>query len=520
MGKKRKRRIAMSKVREIIRLHEEGKLSNRQIARAVGVSRPAVADYLRGYRKSGLSWTKIEKKNDDELEKLFGKKKRGKEKRYKTLENLFPYFVNELKRVGVTRHLLWKEYKEKNPDGYSYSQFCDNFKKWRKGNDCPITMHLEHRAGDKMFVDFTGKKFPIYDPGTGEKKELEVFVAILPASQLTYVEAVESQQMKDWIKANENALRYFGGVPRAIVPDCLKSGVINGNKYEPDVNRAYSMFARHYGTVILPARPHSPKDKAMVENAVKITYTRVFAPMRNERFFSVQDSNIAIRVNLDHHNDDMSFQRTKVTRREYFKQIEKEELMPLPSQRYEWKEFLTLTVQFNYHIELRRDNHYYSVPYKYRGKKVDVHLTGRNVEIYYRNERIAFHRRSTRSGYSTRDEHMPSEHRFYSQWSPERFINWASKYGNDVKKLVKKVLESRRHPEQAYKSCMGILHLADNYGSKRLNNACSRALSFDSYSYKTVKNILRKGLDTIEEEPVFPELLPEHENIRGDKYYN
>ncbi|MBU4257612.1 IS21 family transposase [Patescibacteria group bacterium] len=344
-------------------------------------------------------------------------------------------------------------------------------------------------------------------------------MATLGASQLTYAEACYTQQKADWIRANENALWYMGGVPRAIVPDCLKTGVSKGDKYDPDINPEYADFARHYGTVILPARPHSPQDKALVENAVKIVYSRVFAPLRDQAFYSLYDLNQTIIERVNEHNDRF-FQRINISRKQLFKEIEQSILKPLPSEKYELRSFQSVKVQFNYHVFLSCDNHYYSVPYQHRGKRVKIIYADSYVEIYHNNIRIAFHKRDrSRNKYTTTPEHMPPNHRFYNDWSPEKMIEWAEKKGSFVRELVEKILEKSAHPEQAYKVCLGIINLSKKYGEGRVDRACKRALEFHYYSYKAVQNILEKGLDKIDEAPLFHQKLPEHENIRGSEYY-
>lgn len=511
-------RISMNKIREIVRLSEECRLSGRQIAKALNISRPVVSQYVIDFKAAGLSYALIQGLGDEELLGALGKKRKDKNERYRILSEKFEYFAKEIKRVGVTTQLLWNEYKKENTEGYSYGQFCYHFQVWR--NALEVTMHMEHKAGEKMFVDYTGKKMRIYDvKKPSEFCEVEIFVAILGASQLTYVEASESQKKEDWVKSNENALLYFGGVSGAIVPDCLKSAVEKANKYEPDINGQYFDFARHYGTVILPARSGSPKDKALVEGAVKIAYTRIFAPLRDRIFYSIEELNEAIWANLELHND-MNFQRLKVSRRGLFNELEKGVLKPLPAGKYEWKDFLSLKVQFNYHLEFSPDKHYYSVPWQYRRKRVSVMYTSGSVDIYFNGQRIAFHKRDRRAnGYTTIKEHMPAQHQFVSEWNPERMLSWGAGIGESVKVMIEGVLGSREFPEQAYKVCLGILSLAKKYGKERLNNACKRAVAFNYYSYKAVKNILEKGLDRVEEEVTAP-VLPLHNNIRGSRYFN
>jgi len=511
------RRVSMRKVRELLRLHQECGLSRRQIARALKISRPVVGQYLSNFRQSGLTYQDTTVMSDDEVMEILEKGGKRKSERYKALSGRFTYLAGELKRPGVTLELLWQEYKWEHPEGYGYSQFCYHFQVWRSLS--PLTMHIEHKAGEAMFVDYTGKKLTISEEVTGRVREVEVLVAILAASQLTYVEATETQKRQDWIRANENALHYFGGVPQIIVPDCLRSAVARASKYEPDINPVYADFARHYSLAIVPARPHSPKDKAMVESAIKITYRRVFAPLRDHLFYSLEELNQAIRDKLEEHNR-MPFQRMKISRWELFEKIEKHLLRPLPQQRYELKEFRHLKVPYNYHIELREDNHYYSVPWQYKGKQVTVIYTSSVVEIYHKNIRIAWHKREPERGYTTLKEHMPPQHRLYIEYSPQEMISRAEGIGGEVGALVEKVLNNNRCRQQAFKVCMGIINLHRGYGPKRLNRACGRALEFNSHSYKVVRRILEKGLDRVKEESLPSRPLPSHKNIRGNAYFS
>jgi transposase len=380
-------------------------------------------------------------------------------------------------------------------------------------------MHIEHKAGDKMYVDFTGKKMQITDRLTGEITDVEVFVALLGASSLTYVEACTSQKKENWIMTNENAFLYFGGVTAAIVPDCLKSAITKHHKYEPDINPEYLDFARHYGTTILPARPYHPKDKSLVENAVRIVYSWIFARIRNEVFFSIEDLNQAIREQLETYNN-RPMQRPQQSRRELFNETEKQALLPLPGSRYEIKHYKRLKVQFNYHVYLSENKHSYSVPYRSRAKTVELFYTAKTVEIYENNVRIAAHLRSSRAnGYTTQKDHMPPEHKYMADWNPERLLSWAENIGEPVKKIIDIVLSSKRHPEQSYKTCLGILSLSNKYPPARVVKACKRALYYGSHTCKGVENILKNNMEDIDDEVDLFSTLPDHENIRGRKYY-
>lgn len=508
----------MDKIRKIIKLHYETGLSERAISRAVGISRPVVGKYIKAFQSSEINIRDVESIPDSELsEKLSLQKKKSHEERYKDLSAQFEYFIKELKRTGVTLQILWQEHKEQYPDSYEYSQFCYHFAEYLKKNK--LSLHIEQKAGDKLYTDFTGDKMAVIDSKSGKKQEVEIFVAVLGASGYTYAEAVYSQKKKDWIKVNVNALHFIGGVPAAIMPDCLKSAVTKVDKYEPDINPEYEDFANHYNTVILPARSRKPKDKALVENAVKIVYMRIFAPLRNQVFHSLDELNEAIWEKLDEHNDS-SFQKLSTTRSKLLEEIDLSALKALPSERYELKRIESRKVQFNYHVYISEDKHYYSVPYEYRGKTVKIKYTSGNVEISFNNIRIAFHKRDiTPGGYTTKKEHMPSHHKFYTEWSPQRFINWSKKQGMYVEQVIAEILKRRQHPEQAYRSCLGVLSLEKKYNGERVNLACKRAIEYGAYKYKAIKNILDKGLDKIIKLPEENKNLPDHENIRGSEYF-
>ena len=512
-----RKRINMKKIREIIRFSETTDMSERKIARALNISRPVVAQYIKDFNSSSLTYEQIKGMADSQFLALFEKQKNKKCSKYEELSQQFPHITTELLKTGVTLMTLWNEYQREHPDGYSYSQFCYHFQVWR--NASKITMHIEHKVGDKMFVDYAGDKLVIVDSTTGKEQLVEVFVAILGSSQLTYAEASLSQKSEDWIRSNERAFIYFNGVTQAIVPDNLRSGVAKSNKYEPGINPMFDDFAGHYHTVVLPARVRRPQDKALVENAVRLVYQRIYAPLRNRTFWSLEELNETIWDLLKKHND-TPFQRLKISRRGLFEEIEKPVLKSLPVERYSLKQCKDLTVQINYHVELREDRHYYSVPWQFRGKRVRVIYDDRTVAIYYDNIRIVQHKRiRIPNDYTTLPIHMPPEHRNYAEWRPERFIKWGQSIGDDVAEMIRVVLKSRKHPEQAFKTCMGILNLVKEHGPDRLNKACRRALGFGFYSYRRIKNILDRGL----EEEVLAESMElpvlSHENIRGSQYY-
>lgn len=509
--------ISMSKIRQILRLHTQGR-SKLQIAANTGVSRNTLKKYLKQYEQSGLGFNEINELDDKDLEDLFTKpEEEAISPKLQALFSRFPAMDKELKRKGVTRRLLWEEYRKTHPDGYGLSQFKNYFAAWK--DQVNPSMRIEHKAGDKMYVDFAGDKLSIVDKQTGEIQQVEVFVAILGASQLTYVEAVMTQQKEDFIAACEGALHYYGGVPAAVVPDNLKSAVIKSSKYEPVLNETFADFADHYGTTILPARAYRPKDKALVENAVRIVYTRIYARLRTTQYFTLDELNKAILLALEEHNQAMLSGRN-YSRRQQFEEVERPALAPLPPLRYELKKQLFATVMKNGHVSLSADKHYYSVPYRYIGKKVKLMYSRSTVEIYYNYERIAIHKRTKSAyNYTTEKDHMASAHKFVSEWTPERFLSWASGIHEDVHLYILKILNRKQHPEQAYKSCVGILSFARKVGNERLIKACQRALGYGIYNYKTIQTILEKGLDKCEAEEGNQMEMPLHENIRGEEYY-
>jgi len=510
--------INMSKIRQILRLHCQGQ-SKLLIANHTCVARNTVKKYIKEFERSGLGYAEVNELSDKDLEDLFIKpEEKALNAKLQAMFSLFPAMDKELKRKGVTRFMLWEGYRLKHPDGYGNSQFKRYFAQWKaQVNPC---MHIEHKAGDKLYVDFAGDKLSIIDKQTGEVQQVEVFVAIMGASQLTYVEAVMSQQKEDFIGACEGALHYYGGVPAAIVPDNLKSAVIKSSKYEPILNETFADFAEHYSTAILPARAYRPQDKALVEGAVKIIYTRIYTKIRTQQYFSLVELNIAVLVALEVHNSTLLTGRN-YSRRQQFEEIERQALAPLPPLRYELKKQLFATVMKNGHVSLSADKHYYSVPFRFIGKKVKLMYSRSTVEVFYHYERIAVHQRlKSPYVYTTEKDHMASAHQYMTDWTPERFLNWASDIHEDVYLYILKILDRKQHPEQGYKSCMGILGFAKKVGNDRLIKACQRALGYGIYNYKTIRTILDKGMDQCDEAEENKQMeMPLHENIRGEGYY-
>jgi transposase len=510
--------ITMTELKQIIRLRGDG-AALLTIAEAVKISRNTVKKYLRLIEVKGLNSQDLLRMDDEALEALLKDPKPLKVSRYQNLCDLFPHFEKELNRTGVTRWILWGEYRLKYPDGYSYSQFCDHFAAWGKSRSG--TLHIEQEPADKLFIDYTGKKLSFIDLPTGEVIEVEVYVAVLGFSQLTYVEAMESQRKEDFIHGSENALHYFGGVPRVLVPDNLKSAVNKASKFEAEINRSFLDFANHYGTAVLPARSYKPRDKALVEKAVNIAYSRIFAPIRNDVFYSLTSLNKRIADLLEEHNN-QHFQQRPCSRRQLFEEEEKLLLSPLPPDRYEIKSFKQVTVMRNGHVQIIEDKHYYSVPYRFIGKKVKLIYSRSQVSVYYNNERIAYHLRSAlRYRYTTVKDHLSSAHQFVSEWNPDKFINWAGGIAPVVKAYILEILNNAAYPEQAYRSCVGILSQEKKVGRERFIKTIERATHYGAFNYSTIIKILQAGLDNLDpvEEQVTRNPLPFHENIRGPKNY-
>lgn len=508
--------IDMRKIKQIFKLYSEG-VSKRKISLIIGLSRNTITKYIDFFKRYSLTSYEVSAMTHEELSNLFKSAHKDKSPQLLTLEKYFPYFDKELRKTGVTKELLWQEYYAKHPDGYKITQFRYWYREWTK--EVSPVMHFTHKAGDKLFIDFTGKKLSIVDPHTGEIRDLEVFVCVLGSSQYTYVEACESQKKEDFMACVENALWFYGGVPQALVPDNLRAAVTKSSRYEPKVNEDFADFATYYETVVLPTRAYKPRDKAIVENAVRIIYTRVFAPLRNETFHSKSELNKAILEQLKLHNN-MSFRGREYSRYSLFEEVEKHQLKALPSKRYEIKSSANATVHKNSHIYFGKDKHYYSVPYQNIGKQVKVIYSDNVVELYHQQEVLAVHTRSKQKyGYTFVKEHMPSHHRFVSEWSSEKFIAWADQIGDHCKVLIIKILDKKQHPEQSFKSCLGILHLAKKVGNIRLENSCKRALKYGAHNYNIIERILKNRWDTLDEEPEEQPDIPRHDNIRGSNYY-
>jgi transposase len=512
------RRLSVRKIKEILRLKLDCGISEREIARSCQVSRSTVADYLRRAAAAKITWPEASAMAEAQLE-----------------ERLFPtehvpssvkrpppdceHIYNQLRtyrKFNLTLSQLWLEYKEKHPDGYQYTQFCEHYWRWRKKLD--YVMRQEHRGGEKLFIDYSNG-LSIVDTTTGEFILTQLFLAVWGASNYTYAEASVSQTLPDWVGAHRRALEYFQCCPRVLVPDNLKSGVSRACKYEPELNPTYSDMAEHYGCAVLPARPRKPRDKAKVENGVLIAQRWILSVLRHRTFYSLAELNAAIRECLERLNT-RPMRRAKKSRRELFEAVDRHDALPLPARPYEYAEWYKSRVQLNYHIEV--GHHYYSVPYRILHERLDIRLTATTLEAFHKGERVAAHVRSYhKNGYTTLPEHMPPEHRFYAEWNPDRFIRWAGKTGEATARLVEKILATRPYPEQGYKACLGIINLTRDYEPVRVEAAARRALRYKACSYRSMKAILSAGLDRHPDNGEQPSLpgLPPHQNIRGPEYY-
>jgi transposase len=507
----------MRKIREVLRLKWIAGSSARQIAKSCNIARSTVREYLKRSKDAGLTWPTACELDDTALEDLLYPKSPSPTLCRAHMPSM-DYLHRELGRKGVTLQLLWYEYKQEHPDGYQYSFFCEQYRNWAKKLDPPLRQ--KHLAGEKMFVDFAGQTVDIIDATTGEVSKAHIFIAVLGASNYTYAAALSSESLHCWINAHIHAFEYFGGVPQIVVPDNLKAGVTNPCRYEPDINPTYQNLAEHYGTTVIPARPGKPRDKAKAESAVLVAERWILAALRNHTFFSLAELNKAIAEKLRDLNN-RKFKKLDTTRKKLYETIDKPALKPLPAHPYQYAEWKKARVNVDYHVEV--DHRYYSVPYQLVREQVDVRLTSTTVEVLFKNRRVAAHKRSyVPADFKTLPEHMPKSHQRYLEWTPSRIIKWAGKTGPKTEKLVTRILENRPHPEQGFRSALGIMRLAQYYTPERVEKASIRALAIGACSYKSVKSILKNGLDR---QPLLFEHPEEdqpasHPNIRGRHYYH
>jgi len=507
-------RLSMRKTREILRQKWCLGRSHREVARSLGKSVGAISATLTRATAGALDWEAASALSDEALDaRLYGAPSGGDRSRF------LPDFAvvhAEHKRPGVTLELLHLEYLEQHPGGYHYTQFCEYYRRWLKRRR--LSMRQIHRAGEKQFVDYAGQRPQIVDPVTGEVTAVELFVAVLGASSFTYAEATMTQRVPDFLASHVRAFEYFGGVAAAVVPDQLKSGVTTACRYEPGVQRAYEELAQHYGTAILPARPGKPRDKAKVEVAVQVAERWILARLRNETFFSLAALNVRIRALLVDLNA-RTMRAYGASRQELFERLDRPALKALPAERFAHAEWKTARVNLDYHVEL--DRHYYSVPHALVHEQVELRFTAATLEVFLRGQRVAAHARSLERGrHTTIAAHMPKAHQKHLAWTPSRIVHWAASIGPSTQKLVEAILADRPHPEQGYRSCLGILRLAKRYGPERLEAACKRAVAVRARSYRHVDSILKRGLDRVALPAHGARGVPaSHENVRGADYY-
>jgi transposase len=512
-------RLSMRKILEILRLAGDEHRSIREIADSVGLPHSTVGSYLSRFRATGLPWPLPADIDEATLEvRLFAST--SSKAATRPLPD-WSVIHRELKRKGVTLQLLWQEYKQQYPDGYQYTRFCLLYRAWAKQLD-PV-LRQEHRAGEKVFVDYAGPTIDVVDPATGEARVAQLFVAVLGASNFLYAEATWTQSLPDWIASHVRMLEYFGGVPELIVPDNLKSGVRAACYYEPDVNPTYHDLAVHYGTTVLPARAYHPRDKAKVESGVQVAERWILAPLRHHTFTSLVELNRAI-APLREALNDRPFQKMPGSRRSLFHSVDRPALRPLPPERYELAEWRVAKVNIDYHISV--EGHLYSVPYTLVRREVSVRLTASMIEVLHQGKRVALHPRRSgekrKGGYTTDPTHRPKAHQAHLEWTPSRLVRWGESVGAATGGVVQHILESKPHPEMGYRACLGLLSLGRRYTNARLEAACRRALDKGVVSYKSVKSILATGLDRSPAEEGGQAVLhlPQtHAHVRGADYY-
>ncbi|WP_448215045.1 IS21 family transposase [Endozoicomonas sp. 2B-B] len=512
-------RISMRKLQEILRMRFECRLSIRQIARSTRVSVGTVSNYVQAFERSPLSWPLSSDCSEATLvQTLFPEPPLSS--RQGLVDPDWGVIHQSLKRKEVTKQTLWEEYcQESTLNAYSYSQFCHRYNQWLGCQKRSMRQH--HKAGEKLFVDYAGLTVPVVNPKTGEiAHNAQIFVAVMGASNYTYAEATLSQKSEDWLGSHVRAFEFFGGIPAVVVPDNLRSGVSKTCRYEPDLNPAYQHLANHYQVAVIPARPYKPKDKAKAEVGVQLVERWILARLRHETFFTLAELNSRIRELLTELNL-KPFQKLPGTRRSTFEQLDEPALRPLPKQAFEYAEFSKARVNIDYHIHCK--GHYYSVPHQLVKKEVEVQATEHTVTVFCKGEVVACHPRKFTTGFTTQSAHMPERHSKHQEWTPERLLEWAKQLGPDVHWITQYLLNSREHPEQAYRSCLGLLNLKRDYGADRLNNACAHARKIKGYRLKNIRAILQSGKDKQALQPeVKQTTLPlhdSHENVRGAASY-
>ncbi|HHT0605498.1 TPA: IS21 family transposase [Legionella pneumophila] len=506
----------MRKIKEILKLNHEH-VSNREIARRLGIGAGSVSRYLARAKEAKLLWPLNDEWSEDKIYSvLFPIENK------QTVHPLpdFGKVHKELKRKGVTLMLLWYEYQQQNPGGYSYSRYCELYQTFV--GKCNPTMRLTHRAGEKLFVDYSGLTVPWVDKKTGEIHKAQIFVAVLGASSYTFIEATADQSLLSWVQSHVHAFEFFAGAPVCLVPDNLRSGVTKAHLYDPDINRTFQEMADHYGIAVVPARVRTPKDKPKVEVGVQGIQRWILAPLRDVTFFSICEINESIKPLLKAYNE-RAFYELEGSRLSQYLEVDKPALKALPSRPYTYAEWKKARSGGDYHVAINK--HYYSIPHQYLKENIDVRITATTIECFHKGNRIALHQRSYKPGHTTIDEHMPSKHREYAEWTPERMHAWAKTIGPNTARLIKELTEMYKMPEQSFRSCFGILRMSKTYGPERLENAAIRALHIGAIRYRNIESILKSGLDQQPlpqpaSEPMPAEPIRPHDNIRGSKYFH
>jgi transposase len=500
----------MHNIREILRLHEAGE-NFTTIGRSVNAHRVTVREYIAKATAISVTFSRALQLSEEELRALFEKSTSGRRVKDQAID--FAHIERELHRKGVTLRLLWLEYLETNPDGYRYSQFAERFRQWRGAQK--LTLRRVYKAGEWMFVDYAGHTATWVDRETGEIHEVQIFVATLAASNLIFAEATATQQTADWLGSHCRAVAYFKGVPEKVGPDNLKSGVRSPCFYEPEINRAYLEWAQHFGITVLPARVRKPQDKAKVESAVLIVERSILARLRDKTFHSLAELNVAIAALLEALNNHL-MQGYGCSRWELYREIEQNALKALPAHSFEISSWKKAKVHIDYHVQFKR--FFYSVPYRFVGKSVELRIREKTIDIFHAGALIATHPRQVTQGrFSTMREHLPKQHEFYQGWHPGKFLSWAEKIGVETKRQVNSILLSKEHPELTYRQCLGVLRLEKKVGAARLEAACARANAFGIVSYKSIDSMLSKHQESL---PLPAEEIVatthHHANIRGD----
>lgn len=509
-------RITMRQIREVLRLHFESGRSIRQINASTKTSVGAIQKLLKQAHQLKLTWPLPEHLDDAQLVLLFYPKANTSGSKRLIIPE-WAKIHQELKRKSMTKLLLWEEYCEANPTRcYSYSQFCDLYAKWRKKQK--RSLRQQHKAGEKVFVDYAGITIPIVDPRTGEILiDAQMFVGVLGASNLTYAEATRSQKLSDWLHSHARMFEYFGGVTEIVVPDNLRSGVSQACRYDPQTNPSYQQLASHYGVAVMPARPYKPKDKAKAEVGVQIVERWIMMRLRHHTFFSLSELNQCIRALLEELNR-KPFKQMPGNRREAFESLDRPALKPLPVQPYRFIEIKNVKVNIDYHVQFNK--HHYSVPHQYVGEKLELHAGETLIQIYFKGTLITAHPAKTGYGMTTNPAHMPKEHSRLHKWTPKRILRWAHHIGVDTEQWVQWQLDSKDHPEQAFKLCLGLLNLSNLYPSTRVNAACKIANKEGLNRLKQIKSILKSNRDQLPEQlDLIVELPQDHENIRGPHHF-